>query len=87
MDTIPEFTNQAPDPIVIESSRSSLIKLETDISEGESLDSVVLRAMEEAKRIREQARAATHHQNRSSQELAQSMLRNKTREDSEAILA
>lgn len=33
------------DPIVIDSSSGSLIKLDADVSEGESLDSTMLKAM------------------------------------------
>ena len=89
MEAFAEFTVQTPEaqePIRIESSQSSLIKLDTEISEGESLDSVVLRAMEEANKIRQHARISSHT-NQSSQELAASMLRNKNKEDSETILA
>lgn len=89
MEAFAEFTVQPPEaqePIRIESSQSSLIKLDTEISEGESLDSVVLRAMEEANKIRQHARISSHT-NQSSQELAASMLRNKNKEDSETILA
>ena len=38
------------DPVVIDSSSGSLIKLDADVSEGESLDSTFLKAMIEATR-------------------------------------
>ena len=78
-----------PDPVQIESSCSTLIKLEEDNSEGESLDSKVLQAIVQQVVAKEQS---MHRRNstgfsKCSQQLAESLLRNKSMKDSTEILA
>jgi len=45
-----QYANYAPEQVHIESDCSSLIKLDAEVSEGESLASSVIRAMAEANR-------------------------------------
>lgn len=80
-----EYANYPPEQVHIESDCSSLIKLDAEVSEGESLASSVIRAMAEANRLREHTRE--NEMTHSSQELAESMLRNKSKQDSTLILA
>ena len=85
MELIPEYANYPTETFRIESDCSSLIKLDAEVSEGESLHSSVIRAMAEANKLKKHLRE--NAMTRSSQELAESMLHNKSKEDSTFILA
>ena len=99
MQAIPEFGHDSPEPLTankttwelnghpmhVESNTSSMIKLDAEASEGESLDSEVLLAVQEANRL--EAMANRNDPTRASQDIAESMLRDKTHEDSTHILA
>ena len=74
------------DPLALDSSSSSMIKLDVDASEGESLDSQILKAVMESQKERRQQLGTTEI-TRSSKELARSLLKNKSKEDSTRVLA
>ena len=103
VEAIAEFGQESPEPVPENgaadpchrdsqpslnpiSQASSMIKLDAEASEGESLDSQVILAMQEANRLH----ALANHNNdptRISQQMAESMLRDKSYEDSTHILA
>ena len=62
-----------------------MIKLDEEASEGESLDQQVILAVQEANRLQRQANL--NDPTRASQDLAESMLRDKSQQDSTYILA
>lgn len=73
------------------SAQSSSINLNMEVSEGESLDSQVFKAAVEAGRnrylITPQRDSAVASSAVSSHEIAQNMLKNKSKEDSTKVLA
>ena len=87
-ETLKVQSKTAADQVLVQSSCSSMIKLDVEVSEGESLDSQVLKAMlRESAAANVQARNRANNLTRSSQELAEEMLKNKSREDSTRVLA
>ena len=85
MDPEKQVQNTTTEQVLVQSSNSSMIKLDAEVSEGESLDSQVLKAMREG--AAKLAQKQTDEITRSSQELAEMMLKNKSREDSTRVLA
>lgn len=65
-----------------------MIKLDVEASEGESLDSNVFRAAVEANRLARSGNAnSVDESGRNSHDLAHSMLKDKSKEDSTRVLA
>ena len=95
MEAIPELEADVPfrppdaaDTIKVQSHSSSMIKLDADASEGESLDSNVLLAMAKEQASQSKRKQQASAVSRSSHELAENLLRNShSRQDSTRILA